>query len=272
MLDFFIDDPFLLRAVLAGVGVAVACGAVGCFVVWRRMAYFGDSLAHSSMLGVAFGLFVGIGAQWGVAVSGFAFAILLLNLQRRKALATDTLLGIMAHSSLSFGMIAAGFLFGGSGVDLHRYLFGDILSVSYADLIPIYAAAVISLALAVRYWPSLTLSSLNEDLAAAEGVDVARMRFLVTGLAALAVAGAVQTVGMLLVTSLLIIPAASARQIARTPGRMAIIATLIGCASVLCGVGFSLRWDMPTGPAIVAANAVLFFALFIAKGRRMNST
>jgi len=214
------------------------------------------------MLGVALGIFTGIGAQWGVAVSGAVFAALLLRLQRRRALASDTLLGIMAHSALSFGMIAAGFLFDGGSVDLHRYLFGDILAVTARDLVPIYLAAFVSIGLALAYWPSLALSSLSEDLAAAEGVNVEHMRFLVTALAAMAVAAAVQTVGMLLVTSLLIVPAASARQIARSPGRMAIIATLIGCGCILTGLGLSLRFDLPSGPAVVATGAALFFVLF----------
>ncbi|MET0155220.1 MAG: iron chelate uptake ABC transporter family permease subunit [Rickettsiales bacterium] len=258
---FFSQDPFIWRAALAGVGVAVACGPVGCFVVWRRMAYFGDSLAHGSMLGVALGLFVGVGAQWGTAISAVAFAALLLRLQRKRALGADALLGIMAHSALSFGMIAAALLFRG-GINVDRYLFGDMLAASSADLVPVYAAAFLSVFLTLRYWPSLMLSSVNEDLAAAEGVNVDRMRSLVTVMAAMAVAAAVQTTGMLLVTSLLIVPAASARQVTRSPGAMAAVATIIGCASVLAGLGLSLRFDVPSGPAVVAVGASAFFALF----------
>jgi zinc transport system permease protein len=254
-------DPFLLRAVAAGIGVALAAGALGCFVVWRRMAYFGDSLAHSSLLGVALGLALGIGPHWGVAVVCSGFAVLLVWLQRKHALPTDTLLGILAHAALSVGMVAVS-LAELPGFNVERYLFGDVLSVSASDVGYVYVGAAIVLLLLARHWPSLVLMTLHEDLAKAEGINTFRMHLLLVFLMAATVSVSVRIVGMLLITSLLIIPAATARQLTRSPHRMAVAASLLGAASVLAGVFASARFDTPSGPSIVAAAALMFALLF----------
>ena len=103
-------EPFIIRAIIAGVGIAIIAGAIGCFVVWRKMAYFGDSLAHSALLGVALGLVMGISTNLGTIIICSIFAIVLIWLQQKKILATDTLLGILAHSALSVGMVTLSLL------------------------------------------------------------------------------------------------------------------------------------------------------------------
>ena len=157
-------EPFLINAVLAGVAVAVITGVMGCFVVWRRMAYFGDSLAHSALLGVALGFAVGVAVNLGIIIICSIFAVLLLWL------ATDTLLGILAHSALSIGMVTISIM--GQRIDLHSILFGDILTVTRSELWWIYIGGIIVMIMLVTNWSSLVLMTLQEDLAQAEGVRV----------------------------------------------------------------------------------------------------
>ncbi len=250
-------DLFILRALAAGIGVALVVGALGCFVVWRKMAYFGDSLAHSSLLGIALGLLLGININVGIILVCTFFAIILVWLEQKKVLATDSLLGILAHASLSIGMVVISFLKGQS-IDLHSYLFGDILSVSNVDLYWIYSGAIFVLTLLALNWSSLNLVTICQDLAKAEGVKVLRTQFLLMFLMTMVVAIAINIVGILLITSMLIIPAASARQFARSPHTMAIIASILGVIAVVAGVISSIYFDIPSGPAIVVAAVILF--------------
>lgn len=261
MPSVFTSDPFLLRALIAGIGVALTLGVLGCFVVWRRMAYFGDSLAHSALLGVALGMLMGFNVNLGIVLVCAAFAILLVWLQQQRWLATDTLLGILAHSALSIGMVAISFL-DHPRFDLNAYLFGDLLSVHWGDIALIYAGGVVVVGLLVAYWPSLTLMTIHEDLARAEGVNHWRMQLLLMVLMTLVVAVSIRMVGILLITSMLIIPAASARQLARSPESMAMLASLLGVVAVCGGIVFSLVADTPTGPTIVSTSAAIFAIIF----------
>ncbi len=255
-------DMFLLRALLAGIGIAMVAGSLGCFIVWRRMAYFGDSLAHSALLGVALGILLGTGPTIGVMVICCLFALTLLWLQQKQLLATDTLLGILAHSSLSIGMVVLSLL--DIRFDLHAYLFGDILTISNNSLICIFSFGFIILALIYRYWPSLVLMALHEDLAQAEGVHTLKIKILLMFLLTLMVAISTHVVGILLITSMLVIPAATARQMTRSPESMAIMATAIGILAVILGISASTTLDVPSGPAIVVMLATLFFFILMA--------
>ncbi|MDP6883771.1 MAG: metal ABC transporter permease [Rhodospirillales bacterium] len=250
-------DDFLIRAVLAGLGVAAVAAPLGVFVVWRRMAYFGDTMAHSALLGVALGVLLGINLDFGVFVVCVATALLLVGLQRRRQLADDTLLGILSHGTLSIGVIAVTFL-ESLRLDLISYLFGDILAVSVADLAWIYGGGALVLGVLGVIWRPLLASVVHEELARVEGVPVLAVRLAFMALIAVLIAVAMKVVGILLVTSLLIIPAAAARRFARTPEAMALLAALAGVLAVVLGLAGSLAWDLPSGPAIVAAAALLF--------------
>ena len=254
-------EPFLVNAILAGFAVAVITGVMGCFVVWRRMAYFGDSLAHSALLGVALGFAVGIAVNIGLILICSVFALLLLWLQQKKVLATDTLLGILAHSALSLGMVTISVM--GQRIDLHSILFGDILTVTRPELWWIYIGGAIVIIMLLMNWSSLVLMTLQEDLAQAEGIRVFLCNLLLMFLMTLVVAVSIRSVGILLISSLLIIPAATARQLARSPEGMAIIASFIGVTSVGLGIYFSFALDTPSGPTIVASAASLFTLLTI---------
>lgn len=252
-------DDFLLRGLLAGIGLALVTGPLGCVIVWRRMAYFGDTLSHSALLGVALGFLTGIGAQTGIVVVCVCVALALTLLQEQRRLGSDTLLGIISHSTLSLGMIALAVL-GSVRVDLLSYLFGDILAVGDDDLYAIWGGGALVLALLAWIWRPLLAITVDEDLARVEGVPVRRVRLGFTLIIAIIIALAMKIVGILLVTALLIIPAAAARRFARGPEVMAVLAALIGAGAVMGGLAASLQADVPTGPAIVAAAALLFLA------------
>ena len=262
-------DDFIWRAVIGGIGVALVAGPLGCFVAWRRMAYFGDSLAHSALLGIALGALLGLDLNLGIILICFAFAGLLVLLQRQRTLATDTLLGLISHGALAFGMVALSFV-ETLRVDLMGYLFGDILAVTRADLAWIYAGGLVVLAATAWIWSSLLALTLSEELALAEGVRVPLVRVSFMLLIALLVAIAMKLVGILLITSLLIMPPAAARQFARTPEQMAGLASAIGVLAVLAGIAASMQWDTPSGPSIVVAAATLFaLSLLAATVRRL---
>lgn len=251
-------DDFVIRALVAGFGIALVSGPLGCFIVWRRMAYFGDTMAHSALLGIALGFLLSINLTLGVVVVTVTIAgILVLLQQRRPWLSPDTLLGILSHSSLSFGLVAIG-LMTWLRLDLLGYLFGDVLAVSRTDIFVIYAAGLAALAILTAIWRPLLAATVHEDLARAEGIAVVSVRLVFMVLIAVVIALAMKVVGVLLITSLLIIPPAAARRLASTPERMAVIAALIGCAAVAMGLYASLWLDTPSGPSIVVGAALLF--------------
>lgn len=249
-------DDFMSRAVLAGLGVALAAGPLGCFVIWRRMAYFGDATAHASILGVAIALALG----WPVGLGTLAVALMMGMMVARltgRGQSADTALGVMAHISLALGLVAAS-LIPNQRIDLQAFLFGDILAVSRSDLAWIWAGAGAVLGLLLLRWQRLVTSTVNDDLAIAAGIDPRRERLILAIALAIVVAVAIRIVGALLISALLIVPAAAARAVARTPEAMALAATAIALASVGLGLWGSLRLDLPAGPAIVAGAAVFF--------------
>jgi zinc transport system permease protein len=251
-------DDFVLRAALAGVGVACLAGPLGCFVVWRRMAYFGDTVAHAALLGVALALALEIGVIPGVLAVAVIVALAVARGTGRRY-AADTLLGVLAHGGLAVGLVVLSFLPGGRG-DLSAWLFGDILAVDKGDLALIWGAAVVA-GLALWWgWTRLLNSTLDEELAWAEGGNPERDRLLLTLALALLVAAALKVVGALLITAMLILPAAAARPLARTPEGMAAAAALIGAAAALGGLRLAWVADTPAGPSMVVTALALFLA------------
>lgn len=256
---------FLLLALFAGCGLAIISGPLGAFVLWRRMAYFGDTLAHSALLGVALGLFLQVDLWWAVLATSSALALLLVRLGHNKTLANDTLLGILSHSALAAGLVCIS-QFSGQRVDIHSLLFGDLLTASLQDVLVLYGFGAVVLAVLVWAWRPLVLCALDEALAQAEGIAVQRWQTLLMVLLAVVIALAMKVVGVLLITALLIIPAASARQLARSPEALAVLASLLAVAAVVAGLAASWWWDTPAGPSIVLASA-LGFGLVLGLGR-----
>lgn len=249
-------DDFMIRAALAGIGVALAAAPLGSFVVWRRMAYFGDATAHAAILGVALSLALQISLFAGVMAAALAMALAVTVLAGR-GFAMDTMLGVLAHSALAFGLVAVSFL-SGIRIDLMSYLFGDILAVSQIDLLVIWGGALLVISVISWRWTALLTSTLSEELAYASGFDPKRERLMLTFALAITVAVAIKVVGVLLIAAMLIIPAAAARPLSRTPEQMVMMAAVIGGVSAVVGLQAAYSLDSPAGPSMVCVAAILF--------------
>lgn len=257
-------DDFLIRALVAGLLVAAAAAPLGCFVIWRRMAYFGDATAHAAILGVALALAFSVSIYLGTLVTALAMAVIVSVLAGR-GWAMDTTLGVLAHSALALGLVAVSFL-PGARVDLSAYLFGDILTVTRGDLVIIGLGAAAVIALMAWRWRGLLAATVSEDLAQSAGIDARLERLILTLALAITVAVALRVVGALLIAAMLIVPAAAARTLARSPEGMAALALLVGAGSVAAGLVLSMSLDTPAGPSIVAAAAGAFAAAMAGAG------
>lgn len=250
-------DEFILNALLAGILVAMAAGPLGCFLVWRRMAYFGDTISHSALMGVGLGVAFGTASPWVIVITCAIVSWVLLLLQRGGKFSTDTLLGILAHSALSVGLIVIA-LQESLRQDMMFFLIGDILAIDDEAIMGIGLMTVVALGGLVYIWKSLLSITVHEDLARVEGVNVLQTKIIYMLLIALLVAFAMKVIGALLITSLMIIPAAAARNIARSPVQMALYSMGVGMLSVIMGIMTSSLWDLPAGPSIVLAALILF--------------
>ncbi|RVU33645.1 hypothetical protein EOI86_21035 [Hwanghaeella grinnelliae] len=250
-------DDFFIRAMLAGVGVAVVAGPLGCFIVWRRLAYFGDTLSHAALLGVALAFLLEINFTVAVFLVSAVVSLALLFLQRKATVSSDSLLGLLAHSALALGLVVLAFLTW-VRVDLMGFLFGDILAVSAMDILIIYIGGAAVLSVLVWIWTPLFAATVNWELAEAEGMKPGRANIVLMLLMATVIAIAMKIVGVLLITAMLIIPAATARRFAAGPEQMAVVAAIAGAMAVVGGLFGSLEWDTPSGPTIVVAALFLF--------------
>ena len=255
-------DDFFIRALVAGIGVAFVTGPLGCFVIWRRLSYFGDTLAHSALLGVTLAFTMEFNIAISVFVISSMIALILIQLQKKTNLPGDALLGLLAHSSLAVGLVVIGFLTF-IRFDIMGLLFGDILAVSVNDLLIIWIGGALILLVLKLIWKPLFASTVNYELAEAEGLNPDRAKAIFTILMAAIIAISIKMVGLLLITGMLIIPTAMARNLSDNPQKMVIFSIIGGLLSVFIGLFSSLEFNTPSGPSIVAAALVLFiFSLF----------
>ena len=250
-------DDFFIRALIAGVGIAIIAGPLGCLVIWRRLSYFGDTLSHSALLGVTLAYAFSINITLSVFVISSIVAILLINLQTRTKLAGDSLLGLLAHSTLAIGLVLIGFL-SSIRFDLMGLLFGDILAVTTEDITLVWIGGIIILGILYYIWKSIFSATVNYDLAAAEGMRPEISNLIFTLLLAAVIALSIKMIGALLITGLLLIPAAIARNLSNSPKQMIIISVLAGIASVVIGLFTSLELNTSSGPSIIVASLSLF--------------
>lgn len=256
---FSLAEPFLLRALLAGVALGIIAAPLGCLVVWRRMSYFGSTVAHAGLLGVALGIVLGIDLTLGVILVALAVALQLIVLQRQSIVPTDSLLGLLSHAALALGLVAASKL-AGQRLDLMGYLFGDILAVTYADLAWMLAGGVLVLPVMWWLWPALVSASVHAELAAAEGADTRLAEAALMLVLAFTVAVAMKIVGVLLIIAFLIMPAVAARPFATTPEGMVVLSGVIGVVGTVLGLLLSATFDIPAGPGIVMILSLASFA------------
>ena len=258
-----VPDPFLLRALLAGLGLAIVAAPLGCFVVWRRMAYYGETVAQAGLIGVALGLAFSLNLTASVLIVTLAISLLLVVLSRQQVVPFDSLLGLLAHAALAIGVIAASLVRGGQQIDLMAFLFGDIFAITTGDLRWIMFGGAAALVALTFVWRPLLSLSVHEDLAAAEGLPTERLKLIFVLILALVVAIAIKIVGALLTIAFLIMPAAAARPLSETPEQMALFAAIFGMLSVVLGLFVSVAFDTPGGPSIVLMLALFFVVSII---------
>ncbi|MCY4611127.1 MAG: metal ABC transporter permease [Gammaproteobacteria bacterium] len=261
-------DDFFVRALLAGIGLTLVTGPAGCFVVWRRLAYFGETIAHSALLGVALAILIDLNLTVGIFATASVVVLTMFYLERRDTLPTDTLLGLLAHGGLALGLVILSF-FSDMKIDLQALLFGDILAVSRADLAVIWLGGVAALGMLWWIWRPLLAMTVNTDLATVAGLRPERARLAFGLLVAAAIAVSIKIVGVLLIVALLVIPAATVRRFASSPEKMAVGATLAGIAAVAGGLFASAEFDTPSGPSIVVTALALFAVTRLRRPRSM---
>ena len=263
-------DDFFTRALLAGIGLALITGPAGCFVVWRRLAYFGETIAHSALLGVALSILLDLHLVVGIFASASAVVLVMFFLERRDTLPTDTLLGLLAHGGLALGLVVLAF-FPTVRFNLHGLLFGDILAVSRTDLAIVWGGGAVALGVLWWIWRPLLAASVNVDLATVAGLKPERARLVFGLLMAAVIAVAIKIVGVLLIVALLVIPAATVRRFSSSPEAMAVAAAAAGVAAVAGGLFASAEFDTPSGPSIVVVALALFIVTRIRRPRAAGS-
>jgi len=250
-------DDFFIRALIAGVGIALVTGPLGCFIIWRRLSFFGDTLAHAALLGVTMAVFFEINIAFSVFLISSVVALILLKLQQTTKLPGDALLGLLAHSSLAVGLVVIGFLTS-IRFDIMGLLFGDILAVNQNDLLLIWIGGALILLILKFIWRPLFASTVNYELAEAEGMKPDKFNAIFTVLMAAVIAISIKIVGLLLITGMLIMPAAMGRNLSNNPQQMVILSVIAGLLSVIIGLFSSLQFNTPSGPSIITAALVLF--------------
>ncbi len=263
-------DDFLVRALLAGIGLAFVTGPAGCFIIWRRLAYFGETIAHSALLGVAISILIDLHLAIGIFVTASMVVLVMFYLERRDTLPTDTLLGLLSHGGLALGLVILSF-FPNMRLDLRALLFGDILAVSRIDLAVIWVGGAVALGVLWWIWRPLLAATVNADLATVAGLRPERARLLFGILVAAVIAAAIKIVGVLLIVALLIIPAATVRRFASSPEKMAAGAAAAGAVAVAGGLLASAKLDTPSGPSIVVAALALFIITRMRRPRSAGS-
>ncbi len=270
-MTLFFTTDFVLYALAAGISLSLVAGPLGSFIVWRRMSYFGDTLAHSALLGIALGLITDSNPQLSIIISCLLFAFILTLLDRRPSLSTDALLGILAHSSLALGIVVLA-LADSVRVDLEAYLFGALLTIGNADLIWILLVSTVVAIVLYWFWNDFVSITVHSEIAEIEGANVKRLNLILVLLIALTIAVSMKIVGVLLITSLLIIPPAAARSLANTPEQMAVKASLVGSVSVVLGLISAFYFDVPVGPSIVVVATLIFLLFYFYPGVLKNKS
>jgi zinc transport system permease protein len=270
-MTLFFTTDFVLYALAAGISLSLVAGPLGSFIVWRRMSYFGDTLAHSALLGIALGLITDSNPQLSIIISCLLFAFILTLLDRRPSLSTDALLGILAHSSLALGIVVLA-LADSVRVDLEAYLFGALLTIGNADLLWILLVSTVVAIVLYWFWNDFVSITVHAEIAEIEGANVKRLNLILVLLIALTIAVSMKIVGVLLITSLLIIPPAAARSLASTPEQMAVKASLVGSVSVVLGLISAFYFDVPVGPSIVVVATLIFLLFYFYPGVLKNKS
>jgi len=263
--------PFMQRALVAGLLVGLVASLLGVFVILRRSAFFGDAVAHASLAGIAVGVVSGLPPLVLAGAVAVGIGLTLHRLERVGRLSLDTILGFVLPFFMAVGVLVLS-LSPGFQPELLSYLFGSILTVSWRGLAAIALVAVVVAIVLARLGRRLVFATFDPDGAHAAGIDVARLLTAHHVLLALAVIASISLVGIVLVNALLVIPAATAKLLARSLRQMFVLAPILGTTAALAGLVTSYAFDLPSGPAIVVLSGFGFLAAWLWRARAVRQT
>jgi zinc transport system permease protein len=256
-------EPFFIKAIIAAIGVAIATAPIGVFVLWKRMAYFGDAISHSAIFGLGIATIIAVEPIYGIIFCAIIFCFLIFALSKQNIYSNDSVIGIASCSLLALGMILLAIF--PSRVNLESYLFGDLIILQNRDVLLIYIVAVLSSVAVFMWFKNLLLATINKDLAKISGIKVENLELKFLLLTALTVACLVKIVGIFLITSIMILPAAIARNFSKTPTQMLFFALLFSGISMVGGLLIAMFLDFPSSPAIIVFAAFLLITSIVSK-------
>jgi zinc transport system permease protein len=254
----FLTYPFIQRALIASVMVGILCPFIGNFVVLRKMSFFSDAIAHAAFAGIAAGLLLGIDMSISSVAVAVLIALIIAFLSEKTALSHDTVIGIAFSGAIAAGLLIIGMM-KGYRADLFTFLFGDILAITGADLFLIFIVGVLTILILLIFFKPFLQITFNRDLARVEGINVRLFEYMLFIIIAVVVTISLKIIGIILVTSLLIVPAAAAKNIASSMKRLFMISCLFGVVSGIVGLVGSVYLDTASGPTIVMVSIVIFF-------------
>jgi ABC-type Mn2+/Zn2+ transport system permease subunit len=267
MISDYLTYPFIQRALLASVMAGILCPFVGNFVVLRRMSFFSDAISHSAFAGIAVGAMLGADLSMSSVIVAILIALLIAFLSEKTTLSHDTVIGVAFSGAIATGMLVMGML-KGYRADLFAYLFGDILAITNNDLLLILAVTILTITSLLLFLKPFLQITFNRDLAKVEGINVRFFEYLLFLIIAVVITVSLKIVGIILVTSLLIVPAASAKNLASSMKRLFMLSSFFGVLAGIVGLIGSVYLDTPSGPTIVLVSIGIFFLTMFKSSRK----
>ena len=258
-----IFDPLLLKLFFAGFGIAISAAVIGVFVLWKKMAYFSDAISHATIFGLAFAAIIEVMPIYGVIFCSIIFCLLMFYLAHQKFYSNDVVIGISSYILLALGLILIAVF--SVNVNLHLYLFGDLLVINNSDIFLIYFSLIIVLIAVFCGYKKMLMICINDDLAKISGIKTDKIQLQFLLLLAFLVAILVKIIGILLITSMLVMPAAIARIYAKNPLAMIILSIIFAIISVALGIISAFIFDLPIAAAIISLMAVILIFSFLFK-------
>ena len=265
MISEFLSYSFMQRALIASVMVGILCPFVGNFVVLRRMSFFSDAISHAAFAGIAAGILLGIDLSLSSLAVAIIIAFVVAFLSEKTALSHDTIIGIAFSGAIAIGMLIIGML-EGYRTDVFTFLFGDILSITRKDLLLIFIIGTLTIITLLTFLKPFLQITFNRELAKVEGINVRFFEYLLFSIIAIVVTISLKIIGIILVTSLLIIPAAAAKNLASSMKRLFILSCFFGVISGIVGLAGSVYLNTASGPTIVLISIALFFLTMLKRG------
>ncbi|MGW7976970.1 metal ABC transporter permease [Staphylococcus xylosus] len=264
MVSQFIHDvfefSFLQRALITSIVIGMICGVIGCFIVLRSLALMGDAISHAVLPGVAISYMIGINFFYGAVVFGVLAALGIGFVNQNSKIKSDSSIGIVFSSFLALGVLLI--TKAQSAIDLTEILFGNVLTVKPEDRTITFIVVAIVLIVIIVFYKEFLLSSFDPTMAAASGLPVKFIHYTLMILLTLVTVASLQTVGVILVVSLLITPASTAYLLTKRLSTMILTSALIGMVSSVIGLFFSVTFNLPSGVVIVLVITIIFIITF----------